>query len=591
MASYRMSTHKLGEYIYASTQPATVDAKTGKRTYRHVHWGRFNPDSKAFTPNMAFMLLTPEERRKYIFPKDWDISAIEAMAGLRSRGRQPQRRQGDRLYGDIWLLEQLADKLGLRRDLLAVFDGNEEFVNMLLTLAIFPYVTSFSYNRVPRWQRIVRAPSETPLTATMITRLTQSISTVHRDELFRLRAKRLGKNPLCAVDSTSRSTYGRSLSDVKWGKSKDRPDLSQINGLVVYSLTDHQPIYYRTFPGNVPDCRTFPTILKTLEDAGFPSLVLITDRGCETTKNLELCICSDQALITAMPANRSLSLKRILSYGSFDMKPASMKLDQERGVYMEQFEEAYVVKTDRGAEKTARQLKVNLYFDPEVRARQYKEQDLAVEAQQEQLTMLQQTDEVIEDEAALKSENRYFKLTIKDGKLTSFERNEDKLARERQTAGFFSLLTLGLNDDAPSALSKYRLRDEQEKYFEHMKTQMRFNTQDNWSEDGKIGRLVIMFVGLVLASYVRHVWKTTELRNLFDSPLAVLDEMRCIRAIEEPGHHMTMTPFVGAQLKICEAFGIPVLEECKPGYESKRVRQRGRPRKTPSPKRVPSLKR
>ncbi len=32
MSSCRMSTHKLGTYVYASTQPATVDAKTGKRT-------------------------------------------------------------------------------------------------------------------------------------------------------------------------------------------------------------------------------------------------------------------------------------------------------------------------------------------------------------------------------------------------------------------------------------------------------------------------------------------------------------------------------------------------------------------------------
>ena len=44
---------------------------------------------------------------------------------------------------------------------------------------------------------------------------------------------------------------------------------------------------------------------------------------------------------------------------------------------------------------------------------------------------------------------------------------------------------------------------------------------------------------------------------------------------------MTMTPFVSAQLTICEAFGIPVPENCRPGHESKRVRQRGRPRKTP----------
>lgn len=189
--------------------------------------------------------------------------------------------------------------------------------------------------------------------------------------------------------------------------------------------------------------------------------------------------------------------------------------------------------------------------------------------------------ELIEAPETLQRNCDYFTLSFKDQKLTSFSLKEKKVESERRSHGFFSLLTLGVDDDPVEALNKYRLRDEQEKYFEHMKDQLGFSLQDNWSEDGKAGRLFILFVGLVLASHVRHVWKSTKLHDLFDSSLAVLDEMRCIRAIETPGHYMTMTPFVSAQLTICEAFGIPIPENCRPGHESKRVRQRGQPRKTP----------
>lgn len=189
--------------------------------------------------------------------------------------------------------------------------------------------------------------------------------------------------------------------------------------------------------------------------------------------------------------------------------------------------------------------------------------------------------EPIDDVEKLQRDCCYFELTFEDKRLSSFSLKEKKVTRERKTYGFFSLLTLGLEDDAITALDKYRLRDEQEKYFEHMKDQFGFSTQDNWSEEGKTGRLFILFVGLVLASHVRHVWKTTELRDRFDSSLAVLDEMRCIRAIETPGHQMIMTPFVSDQLEICRAFDIAVPEDCRPGYVSKQVRKRGRPRKTP----------
>ena len=109
-----------------------------------------------------------------------------------------------------------------------------------------------------------------------------------------------------------------------------------------------------------------------------------------------------------------------------------------------------------------------------------------------------------------------------------------------------------------------------------MKDVMDCKTQRNWSEDGKTGRLFILFIGLILSSHVKHIWKTTELRNRFDSSSAILDEMRSIRMIELSDSSKMMTPFVGAQLQICEAFGLTVPEECAPGYTSKRVAKRGR---------------
>ena len=102
----------------------------------------------------------------------------------------------------------------------------------------------------------------------------------------------------------------------------------------------------------------------------------------------------------------------------------------------------------------------------------------------------------------------------------------------------------------------------QEKYFQQMKSQLGFNRQRNWSEEGKTGRLFVLFVGLVLSSYVRHIWKTTNLHKQFSSTLEVLDEMRSIRCIEHTNRAKFITPFVGGQLDICEAFGFKMPEGC-----------------------------
>ena len=114
-----------------------------------------------------------------------------------------------------------------------------------------------------------------------------------------------------------------------------------------------------------------------------------------------------------------------------------------------------------------------------------------------------------------------------------------------------------------------------------MKSQLGFNRQRNWSEEGKTGRLLVLFVGLILSSYVRHIWKTTSLHKQFSSTLEVLDEMRSIRCIEHTNRAKFITPFVGGQLDICEAFGFKIPEGCTPKYASRKksAPRRGRPSK------------
>ena len=150
------------------------------------------------------------------------MSEIRKLSDQRGPGRPAY--DGDdvnRLYGDVWLLEQIAKASGIRQDLEKVFEGNKEMVDDILTLAIFPYLTQHTYHRAARWQRIVKSPSKRELKPADITRLTQKITEHHRMGLLRLRSERLAKDEVCAVDSTSRSAYGQSLTDIRWGKNKD----------------------------------------------------------------------------------------------------------------------------------------------------------------------------------------------------------------------------------------------------------------------------------------------------------------------------------------------------------------------------------
>jgi hypothetical protein len=249
---FTVTIHENQGYNYASTQPSFINPETGKKSYRRVHWGTVDANLK-FIPGTKYIYALPEEKASLEFPDNWDLSEIEKLPDERKPGRPSYDGEHvNRFYGDIWLLEQVAIKTGIRQDLEKVF-GNKSVVDDIMTLAMFPYLTKYSFNRVARWQRTEKSPSDRELSPSVITYLTQKITERHRMELFALRAARLGKQELCAVDSTTRSAYGVSLADIKWGKNKDGLPLEQTVEVVVYTLDSHMPVYYRTFPGNMLD--------------------------------------------------------------------------------------------------------------------------------------------------------------------------------------------------------------------------------------------------------------------------------------------------------------------------------------------------
>ena len=582
-AQYRVSIHNIGGYRYASTQPAYQDPETGKTKHRHIHWGTLD-DSNKFIPGSKYIFAPINERSKLIFPEDWDMSEAAKLSGSRKPGRPVIESQDEnRLYGDIWLMEQIAEVTGIREDLTKVFDGNKELVNAILTLAYFPMSGRGTYDHLAAWMRIAKTPYEGDLSSPSITVLTQSITEQNRMDLFRCRSKRLGNNELCAVDSTSRSAWGSCLPDIHYGKSKDKLPLPQTMEVVVYTLNGHMPVYYRTIPGNTPDSRSLAIILADLKNAGFKdNIVMITDRGYESIRNLEVYIDKGQPMIMGTKTGQKHVRDKIDKYGTFDHHPAEMEIDETERIYFKQYELEYQIEGKRDNIKKADKLRLNLYFDPVRRSQELIDLDIILRDQKKALQEILWEGIPLDDDATIKRIYRFYDLEYdeKTRILKSFKLNDDKVKRARRESGFFANTTHGVDFDAMTAQNHYKLRDEQEKYFAMMKGVMGADRQRNWSELGKEGRLLVLFVSQVIGCYIANIRKT-KLYKDYHSLQSVLDEMRPIRYIEHPNTKPAITPFVGDQVKICEAFGFEIPEGCAPEYVVRKTNKgkRGRPRK------------
>ena len=581
---YRVKIHKNGGYLYASTQPIVIDPerKSGRNRHKRIHWGTVDGNLR-FHPNKNYIAASPSERERLIFPPEWDMSEARSLPGERKAGRPPAAGEDSNLlYGDIWLLEQAAERTGLRPDLVKAFGGNEEMADAILTMAMYQVSNGGSFNRMAHWQRIEKVPFKTPLTAQLITHLTQKVTEANRMELFRLRMARVKDGDLCALDSTSRSAYGSSLADIMWGNNKEHLPLRQTTDVIVYDLTTHMPIYYRTFPGNIPDSRSVGIILKDLADAGMPRVVLITDRGYESVRNLETYILNGQPMIMWVKVRQPMVLDRIREMGTFTHCPEGMEVDEDRHVYYRQYDLDYRVDVRKDCTKDADRLKLNLYFDPVRRSELLMELDIDIRRQRRALEEARAGAYPMDDDITLKRLYPHFFLEV-DGasrRLKSFRINEKKVEETRLSSGFSACVTHAVDYSAKTASESYALRDEQEKGFGLQKGPLGSDRQRCWSEDGKDGRLFVLFVAMILGSYVRHVRQTTELKKMFCSYSEILDEMRPVRCVEHKGHARRITPFVGKQLEICQVFGFAIPEGCDTKYKPKKVgeKKRGRPK-------------
>ena len=578
--------HINGGYRYASTQPIIEDPdrESGRNKHRRVHWGTVD-DNMKFHPNHRYITTPPEERARLVFPAEWDLSEARSLPSERGAGRPVESLSEDSnlLYGDIWMLEQVAERTGLRSDLVKAFDGNKEMADAILTMAMYQVSNGGSFNRMAHWQRIEKTPFKTPLTAQLITHLTQKVTEANRMDLFHMRMARVKDGDLCALDSTSRSAYGSSPADIIWGNNKEHLPLRQTTDVIVYDLTTHMPIYYRTFPGNIPDSRSVGIILKDLAAAGMPKVVLITDRGYESLRNLETYISNGQPMIMWVKVRQAMVLNRIREMGAFSHCPDGMEVDEDRHLYYRQYDLDYKVDVRKDCTKDADRLKLNIYFDPVRRSEQLMELYIGIRRQCRALEDARAEAYPMDDDATLKKLYPHFIIEVDEASriLKSFKLNDKKVDEVRLMSGFSACVTHAVDYTAIKASESYALRDEQEKDFGLQKRPLGSDRQRCWSGDGKNGRLFVLFVAMILGSYVRHIRQTTELKKMFCSYSEILDEMRPIRCIEHKGHARRITPFVGKQLDICRVFGFNVPEGCDIKYKSKKVceKKRGRPRK------------
>lgn len=628
---YRVYTHKDRQYTYAAVQEPRDETQGGKGKYTTVHLGKVDENLR-FIPNAKFRLIDPEEQKNYIFPENWDISSIlikNPCADIQENSCESSRKMdthdmsdannsakkdikqssensqdisvsddvlntnqfvseyNTRLYGSFWLIEEISKNIGLYDDLLSVFNNNVFIVNEILSLSIYPFVSGKNFNRFYKWQNTHRTLIDYHLSSTAINKLSQKITDFHRMSLIKRRLERQPKNSYIGCDSTTRSAWGKCLADIHWGRNKDNEKLQNTLEVVVYSLTTHQPIYYRSFPGNTSDISTVRTILSDLRAVGIDihNVIFIIDRGYISEENIASFVSAGLSFIMCSKVNLKIisSLLSEIQYDA-DGSPVNMQFDTEKRLFFTQVDiPDFTSKLPDGTDAEIKGLKANLFMSLPKRMDEITSLKLKISEERSILEKAQNERNIPADIKKYNALFDYFKVVeVRDesGNIVNFSFSEcvEKIKKEKARCGFFSSLMYNVQKTSIEALNQYKERDEQEKCFDLLKNQMSFYVQRNSTESGKNGRSFIAFTGLIAISVLRHVWQTS-MRDKYSSTLDMLDEMESIRFSEYPNGTGHMTTFTMRQVEICRACGIEPPYECLPSSLKKQLDRNANPKK------------
>ena len=621
LTPWRVSLRKDRKYRYAVTQEYVIDEETKKEKQHYILWGTVTTDL-IFIPGPHYKLASKETREKLIFPADWDLrqtlpitgedtvsspgeSSTDASASAENSANKQDtqtenekeqqyhkpvengapnpiklqdrcalvdvHRYDTRLYGAVWMFEQLADNCGLLDDLILTMQMNITVANEILALAIYPYIGRKSYSRFARWQSVYKTQVSILMTAPYITKLSQSITDTHRMEMIRKRIERLPDKSLSGLDSTTRSAWGSCLADIRWGFNKDNKKLRNTVEVYVYSLTCHEPFYYRSFAGNTMDMSTVRTILSDLVELGFPrkEIGVITDRGYPSFDNLASFVAADIPFIMSSKVNRKPISQILLDKVSYDKHglPVHFEYDEMRELYYAQFTvPTYTSTLPDDTPVEIEGLKVNLFLNMASRCKELEKIHQKIEEERKAITKVVEDGSVPDNLKLINSCYIYYKLerSKDEAKTIKILKKEERIRTDESQCGFFSSLMYIIDMNAREALETYKMRDEEEKSHELIKDQLEYNTQDTSTEESKDGRSFILFCGAILASKLRYGWKNSNLSLKYHSALDVMDVMETIKYSEyasddNPSH---MTTFTEEQFAICQCLGLKPPRDC-----------------------------
>ncbi len=453
-----------------------------------------------------------------------------------------------RFYGCTYLLDAIGEKTGITRDLESCFPDTYKQILSIAYYLILEDKTPLL--RFSRWGTSHTHPYGEAITSQRSSELFASVSESAKYKFFNLQLKRRSDNEYLAYDTTSISSYSKTLSAVKYGKNKDNDLLPQINLALVFGEESNLPFYYRKMPGNISDVTTLKNLITEIKNMGCEKIKFVMDRGFYSKENIDILYKHDVKFLLAARSGlkyirESITKEKenIRSWNNYreqyDLYAHTTQLTWEYSQYNH--------KTQR-EEKEKRTLHLYTYFSLERAAEDERRQNILLRSLEQELCLGKRE---IEHE---KLYEKYFETTKNASGGNTVKPRTKEIEKAKELYGYFILISNDISDPI-QALEIYRNKDLAEKAFENLKERLNLRRTLVSSEASLEGKLFVEFIALIYMSYIKRQMQKHELFKSYTMH-ELLDELEPIEKDERHGQENFLSEITTSQRELYAAMDV-----------------------------------
>jgi transposase len=359
----------------------------------------------------------------------------------------------------------------------------------------------------------------------------------------------LGEVHAIVFDITSLSSYSVLLPDIEWGHNRDEEKLPQLNVGVLYAEQANLPLYYRVYPGSIPDVSTLKNLVLYLNLFHLQEILFVMDRGFYSATNLAHMKEAQLRFLIPLPRSVKLFSSLRAKHARQLSNPANSLLFKDEVLY--HLQDSIAINNVN--------LQAHMYFDPQQRSEQtarFLKNILALERMATQQTFQTQQEARRYLSKQMKGAAHFFRVTGKTGQI-DITRKPRTLSRRMANMGTTIMLTNDSHLPPDKMLDLYRHKDYLEKIFDTLKNECDGKRLRGSTKDTVEGRLFLKFLGLILYSALANTMREQALFKQY-SIRGLIYELKKLRCVDMTDGTSFLTEVSKRQREIFKKFGISI---------------------------------